>query len=78
MKVRVMGVRAFAYLDSVLEAVELSKQNVSCAPFADSVGDKGDERHHHRLLLTSQHELAIWQPAWPTKSTKVSIHGQLR
>ena len=54
----------WAYLDAVLEAVKLEErktlawmpkkqQQITQMPMAEQ--------------LTSQQELAIWQPAWPTR-----------
>lgn len=31
------------------------------------MGDMEGDTASFRLALTSQHELAIWQPAWPTR-----------
>lgn len=44
------------YLDAVLEAVKL-KENKSVIEHVGLLMEK----------LTSQQELAIWQPAWPTE-----------
>jgi hypothetical protein len=54
------------YLDAVLEAVELDISVSSLVTF-----------HHYLLVFshrTSQQELAIWQPAWPTVHAKKPTH----
>jgi hypothetical protein len=56
------------YLDTVLEAVEL-KQTTTVSV---TVFKKRRQRRQEIIKHTSQQELAIWQPAWPTRITRVS------
>lgn len=44
-------------------------------PFADNAGADGYASNQWQCKLTSQHELAIWQPAWPTVIIQVSIES---
>jgi hypothetical protein len=58
-----------AYLDPVLEAVELQggPKSVAVLPGPVTTGTM-----FLKVNLTSQQELAIWQPAWPTIEIAVS------
>lgn len=58
-----------SYLDAVLEAVKLHIVSIATKVDVPRV------RAHHRISEnnpTSQQELAIWQPAWPTRQQNVS------
>ena len=46
-------------------------------PFADGAGANGHASNSWQCKLTSQHELAIWQPAWPTGIIQVSIKSNM-
>jgi len=51
----------------MLEAVKLQKKvsNVPKAKWPLAGGEKAERLW--KINPTSQHELAIWQPAWPTR-----------
>lgn len=56
--------------------------------FVDMVSDDRERRPRaclqheiiprHEKKLTSQHELAIWQPAWPTREQQESVCNRRR
>ena len=55
-----------AYLNSMLEAVELEQSTISRRVWSLDYSSQ-------LMFLTSQQEFAIWQPAWPTGNREVSL-----
>lgn len=63
--------KMLSYLDAVLKAVKLSP-HISLALEAICPTICGFALEHV-VKLTSQQELAIWQPAWPTVRVTLSV-----
>lgn len=71
LKPHVRDVVVVVYLDTVLEAVKLEmRENVSSHAWKTARKTKASRNGRYRL--TSQQELAIWQPAWPTILQKLA------